>query len=117
VINADIDATIKHVIEERKLIPILQQGLLGMNSRYIDFLISLREMYDLAVMGNCQELLGERSTTMTHRKASEEVATLWRQHDFDLHGDLFPSADDVESSEENSTLQDNFEFDNISMLL
>jgi hypothetical protein len=107
VITAEIDATTKRVIQERKLLPILHQGLLAMNSRYVHFLMSLRVMYDLAILGNCKEE-GEGSTTMTHRKASEEVATLWRQHDFVLHGDLFPSADDDESSWGNSTFQDNF---------
>jgi hypothetical protein len=107
VITAEIDATTKRVIQERKLLPILHQGLLAMNSRYVHFLMSLRIMYDLAILGNCKEE-GEGSTTMTHRKASEEVATLWRQHDFVLHGDLFPSADDDESSWGNSTFQDNF---------
>jgi hypothetical protein len=73
-------------------------------------------MYDLAILGNCNEPW-EGSTTMTYPKASEEDTTLCRQHDFVLHNDLFHSSDDVESSHKNSTFEENFELENIQTMV
>jgi hypothetical protein len=77
VINGEIDAQIKHAISERKLIPILKQGMLGMNTCYVNFLLTMRTNYLLCVKNNLEEEM-VRNPIASHCKASQEVSDLWR---------------------------------------
>jgi hypothetical protein len=78
-----LDGMITQVISQRKLLPILEMGLQGMNGEYVEFMLKLQGHYERAVHERCHAHEAQ-GANYSPRKVAQTLANEWRNYDFDL---------------------------------